>query len=468
MNTILSNKKNQKFTILLLIGIGILKIAIFLIYNEKNFGEYEVFDSYSSRILSNFNWLFYVNIYELSDFSIELKKLPLFSIYFSLNKYLFNQWESWIKFSFILITIYNLYLFSKFLFLRINNPRLIYFSIFLFAIGLSFTSDITLWMDSFYGNILISSILILILSKNNRHVLTSSILFCLALTSRISIVYIAPIYILLFIYLFYKRNNKKLFIKSFIYFVIPIFFTFILLINWNAYRTDGNYILTTNASTGLMIPILKLKEYNNNLKYEDTEFNNIIFNFEEYLDDSRLISKINNSYYLKSRLINFYFIKNKKLSHIEVANKTKNLFYNLINKNFFSYIDTILIPNIRSSIIYISSSYLSPTSRLFEILWYDDKYDNFKKNNYYFIFKNLLLLEKIIFSCLLLIILSMIIFKKKYRDSIFSRENNFLFLFALFWWLIHLLVGIEARYLYPINWIIIYLINYSLSLLINK
>ena len=108
MNTNLSNKKNYKFTIFLLIGIGILKIAIFLIYNEKNFGEYEVFDSYSSRILSSINWFFYVNIYELSDFSIELKKLPLFSIYFSLNKFLFTEWESWIKFSFILLTIYQM------------------------------------------------------------------------------------------------------------------------------------------------------------------------------------------------------------------------------------------------------------------------------------------------------------------------------------------------------------------------
>ena len=71
-NLITYNK--YKFTGILFIGIAILKVAFFLIYNEKNFGEYEVFDSYSSRILSGFSWFFYVNIFELSDFSVELKK----------------------------------------------------------------------------------------------------------------------------------------------------------------------------------------------------------------------------------------------------------------------------------------------------------------------------------------------------------------------------------------------------------
>ncbi len=465
-NLITYNK--YKFTGILFIGIAILKVAFFLIYNEKNFGEYEVFDSYSSRILSGFSWFFYVNIFELSDFSVELKKLPLYSLFFALNKLLFDEWEAFIKLSFIFFTILNLFLFTKFIFNRINNAKIIYLSIFLFGIGLSLSSDVTLWMDSFYGNIIISSILILFLSKKNKYILISSLLFCLALTSRISAIYIAPIYIILFIYLTYNKNNRKAFFKSFIFFVAPIFFSFILLISWNAHRTNGNYILTTNASTGLMIPILKIKKYNPKITYKNNNFNNIVFNFENYVDDANLRLKIDNSYYFKSRLINFHFVKNQELSHIEVANKTKKLFYEIVNKNFFSYVDAILIPNIRSSMIYISSTYLSPTSRIFEILWYDGNYNQFKNNYYYSFYKNLLIIEKIVFLVLLIIISSMIIFKKKFRSLIICRENIFLFLFAFFWWLIHLFIGIEARYLYPINWIIIYLINYPISLILSR
>tara|TARA_B100000427_G_scaffold111411_1_gene92361 strand:- start:371 stop:712 length:342 start_codon:yes stop_codon:yes gene_type:complete len=110
---------------------------------------------------------------------------------------------------------------------------------------------------------------------------------------------------------------------------------------------------------------------------------------------------------------------------------------------------------------------MSPTSRFFELLWYDGEYEKFKNDYRYKYFKYLLILEKLIFLSLMIIILFFLFLKKKYLVKIFNHENNFLLFFAFFWWLIHLFIGIEARYLYPINWIIIFLINYSLALIFS-
>lgn len=461
-------KKNTNLIILFILSFLVFKLSILVFYHSSDFGEYDVFDNFSSRILTSYEWLTSVNIYESTDHSPELKKLPLYSLFFSLNKLFFSEWKFVIKLFFILFTLINLSLFYKYCSLKIKNQKIVWFSVLLFALGFSLTSDITLWMDSFYGNFLISSMLILLIFKKNiKLIFLSSILFCLAFLSRVSVIYITPIFLFLFIFFINFNFESKYKIRALVVFIIPIILSYALLVTWNFIRTNGDYVVTTNASTGLMISILKLDQRSDNLTYKEDKFSRKIFNFNEYNNNPEMKKRIEESHYLKSRLINLYFIRNSNLSHIDIAKKTKNLFYDLMFNNPVKYAKHILLPNLKSSFIYISSSYMSPTSRFFELLWYDDKYKKFKETHKYKYFQYLLLLEKLIFLFLIFFILFFSVFKKNYIVKIFNKENIFLFLFAFFWCLIHLLVGIEARYLYSVNWIIIFLINYSLALLFS-
>jgi hypothetical protein len=457
-------KKNIKLIFLFIISFLIFKFVLLFYYHSIDFGEYDVFDNFSSRILASYSWLTSVNIYEATDHSPELKKLPLYSLFFSLNKFFFYEWKFVIKLFFILFTLINLSLFYKYCSLKIKNNKIVWFSVLLFVLGFSLTSDITLWMDSFYGNFLISSMLILLIFKKNINLIfLSSILFCLAFLSRVSVIYITPIFLILFIFLINLNFENKYKIRALVVFIIPIILSYSLLVAWNFIRTNGEHVVTTNASTGLMISILKLDERSDNLIFKEDNFSKKIFNFSEYDNNLEMKKRIEESHYLKSRLINLYFIRSSNLSHIEISKKTKNLFYDLMFNNPIKYAKYILLPNLKSSSIYISSSYMSPTSRFFELLWYDDKYKQFKETHKYKYFQYFLIIEKLIFLFLILFILILSFFKKNYMAKILDKENIFLFLFAFFWCLIHLFVGIEARYLYPINWIIIFLINHSLA-----